>query len=182
MLTTQLHFVSMGGRQRSEAIMELQQHCMWLQKLVAHVGHVLSAVQAKSLCCNCFRACIHCWQAAATRSQAFCCPMTLQPCEQFCGVVMHHKTLPSVCKIKATPVRHTCDRVCSAGDCHQEVFVDVLALPVCVESLRLICYRYTSPLTTPPESKSGILQVSQVVLKGRFLNTALNSALDLALT
>ncbi len=55
---------------------------------------------------------------------------------------------------KVTPVRHTCECVCSAGDGDQKVFENVLAMPVSIESLSLVCDGHSPSFTAPPDEQS----------------------------
>ena len=55
---------------------------------------------------------------------------------------------------KVTPVRHTCKCVYSAGDCDQKVFENVLAMPVSIEGLSLVCDGHSPSFTAPPDEQS----------------------------
>ena len=55
---------------------------------------------------------------------------------------------------KVTPVRHTCECVCSAGDSDQKVFENVLAVPVSIEGLSLVCDGHSPSFTAPPDEQS----------------------------
>ena len=56
---------------------------------------------------------------------------------------------------KVTPVRHTCECVCSAGDGDQKLFKNVLAVPVSIEGLSLVCDGHSPSFTAPPDEQSG---------------------------
>lgn len=88
--------------------------------------------------------------------------MTSHDCEHDGHLVLVRLQVPLrpykirlVCKVRhgtnASPVRHTCECVCSAGNGDQEILEDVLAVPISVEGLGPISDGHLPSLTAPPE-------------------------------